>query len=74
MHLLAFTTAFVAITGRYAFADVAKMDRLMELKSAQWEKAQADGLFAGSRLYKKLAARRPCINGVSGRQGEAQYD
>lgn len=73
MRFNSIAALLIAVAGQNVLADVDKMDRLMEIKTAQWEKAQAEGFFAGSRLYKKLASRRPCINGVSGRSGESQY-
>lgn len=70
LHKIAAILAFCA--GQYAVAEETNMDRLMQLKTANWERAKSEGFFGGSRLYKKLQARRPCVNGVSGRQGEAQ--
>ncbi|KAH6967675.1 hypothetical protein BGZ61DRAFT_358602 [Ilyonectria robusta] len=44
----------------------AKMEEMMEIKTQQWDKAEAEGLFGGSKLYKKITSFQPCVKGKSG--------
>ncbi|GAB7366033.1 hypothetical protein MBLNU230_g7602t1 [Neophaeotheca triangularis] len=44
----------------------AKMDRLMEMKTHDWDVAEASGAFSGNKLYKSLFNFVPCKNGYAG--------
>lgn len=44
----------------------AKMDRLMELKTQDWDDADRKGFFGGSKLYKKIKNYSPCRKGYAG--------
>ncbi|KAI5359689.1 Putative choice-of-anchor B domain-containing protein [Septoria linicola] len=73
MKLQNLATAIAALATSNVLAEEAKMDRLMQLKEQTWSRARAEGVFGGSKLYKKITSFRPCINGVSGLRGEDQY-
>ena len=60
------TAALGATAVSAAEGSVSKMDRLMELKTKQWDNAMARGVFGGSALYHKILKTTPCINGKAG--------
>ncbi|KAF4463652.1 choice-of-anchor B domain [Fusarium albosuccineum] len=74
MKLSAFLTTAALATMGAADDGKMKMDEMMALKTAQWDRAEARGLFGGSKLYKKLTSFQPCIKGKSGRgPGKESY-
>lgn len=66
--LLAITAAPAALA-----ASASKMERVMELKTQQWNTARAQGLFDGSSRYRKFTAKQPCINGHAGTGVNSTY-
>jgi choice-of-anchor B domain-containing protein len=56
-------TSVVAASRQF---NVAKMEKMMSLKTQQWAEAAANGLFAGSRKYKKSNGITKCVNGYAG--------
>jgi choice-of-anchor B domain-containing protein len=53
----------VAASRQFNFA---KMEKMMSLKTQQWAEAAANGLFAGSKKYKKSTGVTKCVNGYAG--------
>ena len=58
----AFAVAALAV----ASVEAGSMDRLMELKHRDWERAKANGMFGGSKLYPKRTQVTPCVDGYAG--------
>lgn len=63
--LLAGVLGASAVAASTAF-DSAKMEQMMSLKTQQWEAAAADGMFAGSKKYKKTKDVTKCSKGYAG--------
>jgi choice-of-anchor B domain-containing protein len=60
------TAALGATTVTAAAGAASKMEKVMEIKTKQWEEARANGLFGGSALYPKLKQMERCRNGKAG--------
>jgi choice-of-anchor B domain-containing protein len=76
INTLASLTAILAASATSAddFAAAAaagKMERVMQIKTKQWDDARAKGLFGGSALYRKITSKKACIKGKAGSGNEA---
>lgn len=61
--LLAGSVGGAVVSASGSVAAEATMDRLMSIKVSQRETQRSLGWFGGSKLYKKLTSRAPCVRG-----------
>jgi choice-of-anchor B domain-containing protein len=70
--LLAVAAAVGPASASAAGTGADKMERVMQLKTEQWEAARSKGLFGGSTLYRKITRKQACINGFA-KHGDTSY-